>query len=204
MVRKSNYPAAVLPLSSRPFLPTPKTPPHPPPAITCPSPLPAIEWLLTPQGHMVYSSLPGRKCLFGCICRECKLWEGGSQQRGTGRHCEEPRQHKGVFPSHDAGSSREPSLGLRQHRASGGTAGCREILSLSPSLDTGEDRGADPARKALSAGGKAGLLDWRAGSGLTWWLSRCPCGMGLLPAGAMWSPVSPFHGGPQSIGPQRL
>lgn len=43
----------------------------------------------------------------------------------------------------------------------------------------------------------------RAGAGLTWWLSRCPCGTGPLPTKAMWFPVSPSHGGPQSTGPQR-
>lgn len=52
------------------------------------------------------------------------------------------------------------------------TAGCRQLRSPSLSLDVDEDEGANPARKVLSAEGEEGLWDGKAGSGLTWCLSR--------------------------------
>lgn len=72
----------------------------------------------------------------------------------------------------------------------------------SPSLDTSEDGGANPAGKGCQWGG-SGRCRVAARAGLTWWPSRRPCGRGPLPAGARRSPAPPSRGGPQSTGPQR-
>lgn len=72
----------------------------------------------------------------------------------------------------------------------------------SPSLDTGEDIGANPAGRGVSGVG-VGTAGVAARAVLTWWPSRCPCGREPLPAATMPSPASPSHGGPRSTVPQR-
>ena len=118
MASKRDHPAPVLLLSPSPV--PPSTPNHHP---SLSHPLPAthlalstaIQGLLAPQGHTGPAFLPGReRFIWLQVQGQQALGRGVLGSRllgGSGRQWGEAGQGHGVFPSQDAGSRWEPSLG---------------------------------------------------------------------------------------------
>lgn len=136
MARKQAYPAAVLPLSPSPVPPSPPKPlPCPPPATARPPPHPAHGCRAascTPGTHRAQLSARRRKVYSAPCVGAASLGRGEPTSRllgGTGR---KQGRGKGVFPSQDAGSRRDPSPGAGQQRPSGMQVGQQGAGSSGP------------------------------------------------------------------------
>jgi len=139
MASKRDHPAPVLLLSPSPVPPSTTnhhpTLSHPLPATHLALPT-ATQGLLAPQGHTGPAFLPGReRFIWLQVQGQQALGRGVLGSRllgGSGRQWGEAGQGHGVFPSQDAGSRWEPSLGPRWQRALGMQAGRRGAGSCGP------------------------------------------------------------------------
>jgi len=141
---QNNGQQAGSPSSCPPLVPSPVPPSTPNHHPILSQPLPAthlalstaIQGLLAPQGHTGPGFLPGRERFIRLqVQGQQALGRGVLGSRllgGSGRQWGEAGQGQGVFPSQDAGSRWESSLGPRWQRALGTQAGRRGAGSCGP------------------------------------------------------------------------